>query len=138
MSAIRGAARAPLTAVIVDLAESYSSASSIFVQVKDFLGELSAKGKLSRNTLRLILCTLRVILNHAVEDGVLEHNPAEKLGRFTRTENPLRYILVQHNCGYGKFTTPKTFKTSKAGTVLDPSSNLFHYHFLPCLEHAGL
>src|SRR6266704_3473126 len=29
-------------------------------QVKDFLGELSAKGQLSRNTLRLILCTLRV------------------------------------------------------------------------------
>jgi integrase len=26
---------------------------------------------------------------------------------------------------------------SKAGTVLDPS-NLFHYHFLPCLELAGL
>jgi integrase len=26
---------------------------------------------------------------------------------------------------------------SRAGTVLDPS-NLFHYHFLPCLEHAGL
>ena len=26
---------------------------------------------------------------------------------------------------------------SKAGTVVDPS-NLFHYHFLPCLEHAGL
>lgn len=41
-------------------------------QVKDFLGELSAKGKLSRNTLRLILCTLRVILNHAIEDGVLD------------------------------------------------------------------
>jgi len=26
---------------------------------------------------------------------------------------------------------------SKAGTVLDPS-NLFHYYFSPCLEHAGL
>jgi hypothetical protein len=26
---------------------------------------------------------------------------------------------------------------SKAGTVLDPN-NLVHYHFLPCLEHAGL
>jgi hypothetical protein len=26
---------------------------------------------------------------------------------------------------------------SKAGTVFDPS-NLFYYHFLPCLEHAGL
>ncbi len=205
-------------------------------QVKDFLGELSAKGELSRNTLRLILCTLRVILNHAVEDGILEHNPAQKLGRFTRTdkpkhqaeamtrveseaflvsamelspavyplflmalraglrkgeliaiqwgdiqfgsseEDPNRYILVQHNCVYGKFTTPKSKKSrrvdlsrelrrvllevrdrrmleafmngktsiadelvfpSKAGTVLDPS-NLFHYHFLPCLEHAGL
>jgi integrase len=57
-------------------------------QVKDFLGELSAKGELLRNTLRLILCTLRVILNHAVEDGVLEHNPAAKLGRFTKTEKP--------------------------------------------------
>jgi integrase len=205
-------------------------------QVKDFLGELSAKGELSRNTLRLILCTLRVILNHAVEDGVVEHNPAERLGRFTKTEKPKhqaeamtrpeseaflasamelcpdvyplflmalrgglrkgeliavqwgdiqfgtseedtnRYILVQHNCVYGKFTTPKSKKSrrvdlsrelrrallelrdkrmlqaflkgktsiadqlvfpSRAGTVLDPS-NLFHYHFLPCLEHAGL
>jgi len=205
-------------------------------QVKDFLGELSAKGQLSRNTLRLILCTLRVILNHAVEDGVVEHNPAERLGRFTRTEKPKhqaeamtraeseaflaaamelcpdvyplflmalrgglrkgeliaiqwgdiqfgaseddpnRYILVQHNCVYGKFTTPKSKKSrrvdlsrelrrvllelrdkrmleafmngktsiadelvfpSKAGTVIDPS-NLFHYCFLPCLEHAGL
>lgn len=53
--------------------------------VKDFLGELSAKGELSRNTLRLILCVLRVI---AVEDGVIDHNPAEKLGKFTKTEKP--------------------------------------------------
>jgi site-specific recombinase XerC len=57
-------------------------------QVKAFLGEWSAKGELSRNTLRLMLCTLRVILNHAVEDGVIEHNPAERLGRFTKTVKP--------------------------------------------------
>jgi integrase len=57
-------------------------------QVKDFLGEWSAKGKLSRNTLRLMLCTLRVILNHAVEDGIIDQNPAEKLGKFTKTEKP--------------------------------------------------
>jgi integrase len=142
-------------------------------QVKDFLGELSAKGHLSRNTLRLILCTLRVILNHAVEDGVIENNPAQKLGRFTKTEKPKhqaeamtraeseaflasakelcpdvyplflmalrgglrkgellavqwgdiqfgidegdpnRYILVQHNCVYGKFTTPKSKKSRR-------------------------
>jgi integrase len=57
-------------------------------QVKTFLGEWSAKGELSRNTLRLMLCTLRVILNHAVEDGVIDHNPAQKLGRFTKTVKP--------------------------------------------------
>jgi integrase len=57
-------------------------------RVKAFLGEWSAKGDLSRNTLRLMLCTLRVVLNHAVEDGVIEHNPAEKLGRFTKTVKP--------------------------------------------------
>jgi integrase len=205
-------------------------------QVKDFLGDWSAKGELSRNTLRLMLCTLRVILNHAVEDGIIDHNPAEKLGRFTKTEKPKhqaeamtreeaqaflasamelcpdfyplflmalraglrkgelmavtwgdiqfgssdddpnRYILVQHNYVQGEFTTPKSKKSrrvdlsrelrrtllelrdtrlltammagktgiaddlifhSKAGTVLDPN-NLVHYHFLPCLEHAGL
>ena len=205
-------------------------------QVKDFLGEWSARGELSRNTLRLMLCTLRVILNHAVEDGVIDHNPAEKLGRFTKTEkakhqaeamtrseseaflasalemspdvyplflmalrgglrkgeliavrwgdiqfgtgeeDPNRYVLVQRNFVHGKFTTPKSKKSrrvdlskhlrstllelrdkrmleafmagktsiaddlvfpSKAGTVLDPN-NLVHYHFLPCLEHAGL
>jgi integrase len=175
-------------------------------------------------------------LNHAVEDGLIDHNPAQKLGRFTKTEKPAhqaeamtraeseaflaatlelcpdyhplflmafraglrkgellavkwgdiqfggsdedpnRYILVQRNFVHGKFTTPKSKKSrrvdlsrelrtallalrdkqmlkafmngraniadellfpSKAGTVLDPS-NLFHYHFLPCLEHAGL
>jgi integrase len=170
----------------------------------------------ARNTLRLVLCTLRVILNHALEDGLIEHNPAQQLGKFTKTEKPAhqaeamsrqeaesflgaaseispdlkwgdiqfgkndddsnRYILVQRNYVHGKFTTPKSNKSrrvdlsrelrstllnlrdkrmleafmkgtssiaddlvfpSKAGTVLD-ASNLFHYHFLPCLEHAGL
>jgi integrase len=57
-------------------------------QVKDFLGDWSAKGELSRNTLRLMLGTLRVILNHAIEDGIIDHNPAEKLGKFTKTEKP--------------------------------------------------
>jgi integrase len=43
---------------------------------------------LSRNTVRLALSTLRVILNHAIEDGVLERNPADKLGKMTKTERP--------------------------------------------------
>lgn len=59
-------------------------------QIKDFLAELSAKGELSRNTLRLILCRLRVVLNHAAEDGIIEQNPAAKLGKFTKTQKPKR------------------------------------------------
>jgi integrase len=56
--------------------------------VKQFLGDWSQKATLSRNTLRLMMCTLRVILNGAVEDGIIDRNPAEKLGRFTKTEKP--------------------------------------------------
>lgn len=59
-------------------------------QIRDFLAELSAKGELSRNTLRLILCRLRVVLNHAAEDGIIEQNPAAKLGKFTKTQKPKR------------------------------------------------
>ena len=54
--------------------------------VKSWLAEMSAAGKFSRNTLRLALATLRVVLSHAVEDGLIDRNPAEKLGRFAKTE----------------------------------------------------
>jgi integrase len=56
--------------------------------VKDYLASLVAQGRLSRNTLRLIVCTLRVIFNHAIEDGLVERNPAARLGRFTKSEKP--------------------------------------------------
>lgn len=45
-------------------------------------------GKLARNTLRLPLCTLRVILNHSVDDGLIDRNPAARLGKFTKTDKP--------------------------------------------------
>src|SRR5258708_936419 len=57
-------------------------------QLTRFLQSVSATSDLARNTLRLILSTLRVILNHAVEDGLIDRNPAEKLGRFTKTDRP--------------------------------------------------
>ena len=213
--------------------------------VKLFLSDLSRATRIvreievarfSRNTLRLVVCTLRAVMNAAVEDGLIEVNPASKVGRFTKSEKPVRqasamsrveaeqflasaeelcpdlcalflmalraglrkgeliavkwgdiqfgsseddpnrYVLVQRNFVQGKFTTPKSKKSrrvdlsgqlrrtllelrdtrllaammdgktsiaddlifpSKAGTVLD-SNNLVHYHFLPCLAHAGL
>jgi len=57
-------------------------------RVKEFLSRLVSAGKLSRNTIRLVLCTLRVIFNHAIDDGLVGQNPAARLGRFTKTERP--------------------------------------------------
>jgi len=68
-------------------------------EIKQFLAELSASSrvvneisapKFSRNTLRLIVCALRTVLNAAVEDGLIESNPASKVGRFAKTEKPAR------------------------------------------------
>jgi integrase len=67
-------------------------------EIKTFLGELSRETKaldegktvprFSRNTLRLIVGALRSVLNAAVEDGLIENNPALKVGRFAKTERP--------------------------------------------------
>ncbi len=59
-------------------------------QIKDFLAGLSHTGRFSRNTLRLMLCTIRVIFNHAIDDGIVNQNPASRLGRFTKSEKPKR------------------------------------------------
>jgi hypothetical protein len=40
---------------------------------------------LSRNTIRNTLCVIREIFNHAIEDGILESNPAVRQGRFIRS-----------------------------------------------------
>ncbi len=56
-------------------------------EIKRFLATL-AGGDLSRNTLRNTLCTIRVILNQAIEDGLIDKNPAARLGRFTKSDAP--------------------------------------------------
>jgi integrase len=40
---------------------------------------------LSRNTIRNAVCVIRGMFNQAIEAGILESNPAARLGRFTRT-----------------------------------------------------
>lgn len=52
--------------------------------VKAMINELIAK-ELSRNTVRNALCVIRGIFNEAIEAGIVEVNPAARLGRFTRT-----------------------------------------------------
>jgi len=56
--------------------------------IKSFLVDKQKEG-LSRNTVRLIHATLRAMLNYAIDDGVIIHNPADKLGRQLRlTSSP--------------------------------------------------
>jgi integrase len=49
------------------------------------VGEVLAP-KYAKNTLRLIACALRTVLNAAVEDGLIESNPAARIGRLAKSE----------------------------------------------------
>jgi integrase len=56
---------------------------------KKFISELRAKN-LAKNTIRLAVTTLRAVLTAAVEDRLIEHNPAQGLGRFVKSEKAKR------------------------------------------------
>lgn len=62
--------------------------------VKDLVMKLGKRG-LAKNTIRLAVASLRVVLSSAVlssavEDEIIPVNPAMRLGRFIRTEKPER------------------------------------------------
>src|SRR5262249_18339162 len=66
-------------------------------EVKQFLSQLGQATRLvgetpiprfSRNTLRLIVCALRAVLNAALEDGLIDNNPASNVGKFAKTDKP--------------------------------------------------
>ena len=59
-------------------------------EIKSYLSELVAGGKFARATIQNILATLRAILMHAVEDGLIAANPALRLGRFNRPQREPR------------------------------------------------
>jgi len=52
--------------------------------IKKLIANLARKG-LSRNSIRIVLATLRVVLNSAVDDEILAGNPAQKVGKFTKS-----------------------------------------------------
>jgi integrase len=64
-------------------------------QIKGWLSGLAARededgDRLARNTIRLALSSIRGLLSHAVEDGLVPGNPADKLGKFIRAGKPDR------------------------------------------------
>jgi integrase len=58
--------------------------------LKSFLAGYATESRLSRNSVRLILSCIRTILNHAIEDSLIQSNPAARLGRFLKSEKPKR------------------------------------------------
>jgi len=52
--------------------------------IKALINQLISQ-ELSRNTIRNALCVVRGLFNYAVEEGLIESNPAARLGRFTRS-----------------------------------------------------
>jgi integrase len=54
--------------------------------VKDFVSTVSEEGVHSRNTVRLILTALRAVLSAAMEDKLIDNNPASKVGKFNKRE----------------------------------------------------
>jgi integrase len=52
--------------------------------IKALINDLVGK-ELSRNTIRNALCVIRGLFNQAIEEELLESNPAARLGRFTRS-----------------------------------------------------
>ena len=81
-------------------------------EIKQFLADLSqatrvlqevAIPRFARNTLRLIVCSLRSVLNAAVEDGILESNPAARVGRFAKSEKPARQASAMTRAEVDRF-----------------------------------
>jgi len=58
-------------------------------EIKEFIADLCTRG-LSKNTIRLAVASLRVVLSSAVEDGIIQINPAFRLGRMVASGRPER------------------------------------------------
>ena len=83
-------------------------------EVRQFLVKISRSTKLvneeptikfSRNTLRLIVCALRTVLNAALEEGLIESNPAARIGKFAKSEKPPHQASAMTRDEVEKFLT---------------------------------
>ena len=62
-------------------------------RMEDFIAVLMAKD-LSKDYIRLILGSLRVLINDALEKGIIENNPVRGLGKFYR-QAPVRHAEIE-------------------------------------------
>jgi len=106
-------------------------------QVKSFVASLLQKmvgpeGKekhLARPSIRIILSELCALLNHALEDGLIQHNPARRLGKFYKQAEQ-RHKEIE----------PLTAEEVPAflTAVLERNGSRSHYPLFLCAIHTGL
>jgi site-specific recombinase XerD len=54
--------------------------------VKDHLAQLVSEGRLAHNTIKNVFAVLRALFSQAIEDELIESNPALRLGRFNHPQ----------------------------------------------------
>jgi len=95
-------------------------------RVKEFLADQVAQEKHSRNTIRLMIAPLRAILNHAIEDDLIDRNPAVRIGRFYRVHFEARKPTA--------LTPHESQRLLDAAQKFDPE----YYPLFLCALRAGL
>ena len=95
--------------------------------IRDFIAKLIDEKDLARTTIRIIMSQLTAVLNHAIEDGLIQSNPAARCGKFFK----------QARVGLEEIQ-PLSGDEVKAflGTVLENSPRYFA--LLLCAVHTGM
>jgi integrase len=62
------------------------------VRLKSYLADLAKSETRARNTVRNVIAAFRALLNHAVEDGIIQLNPAVRLCRFNLSKGRGRRV----------------------------------------------
>ncbi len=81
---------------------------------------------LSRNTVRLMVATLRAMLNEAIEEGILSENPCRRLGK--------------HYGGAPRSKKPDPFSREEMVAIETMATQRFapYYEFVVALAHTGM
>jgi integrase len=83
--------------------------------IKAMINDLVAK-ELSRSTIHHAVCVIREICNYAIEDGILDSNPASRVGRFTRAAKS----RAEKGVGLTPFEVQQCSTTTCEGSTLRP------------------
>jgi integrase len=102
-------------------------------KIKEFVAELVVK-KLARATIRIIASNLCTVFSHAIEDGLMVHNPALKLGKFFKQAPVLHEKIEPLTAGEVPLFLGKTIVRDAKRRKGDPE----YYPLFLCAIHTGM